>query len=298
MTAALTPCVIARDLPLGVNAGATAVEGERPGETKQVEVKVQTGRVLHCTGTNSFVQLPDDLFTGLDEATVEAWVRWETGDGNSNAWDFGGPGQHTYIKPESGPRLLFRLDDANGTKSRTEVAGIPFNKEWCHIAAVTGPGGIRLYFNGVLTGTNPFTGSLSGVGKANNYLGRHDGPAEKTFQGDLDDVRIWRGARTEEQIREGMFQTLTGQEPGLVANWNFDDGTARDLSPGRHDGKLAGDAKVIETGLPHPQLLRRVETTTLKGRVMDREGRPVSGAMVMAYQYGSRVFEVTTEISG
>src|SRR5215203_4417357 len=35
-----------------------------------------TNRALKLDGTNSYVELPPDIFTNLTEATVEAWVRW------------------------------------------------------------------------------------------------------------------------------------------------------------------------------------------------------------------------------
>jgi signal transduction histidine kinase/CheY-like chemotaxis protein/ligand-binding sensor domain-containing protein/protocatechuate 3,4-dioxygenase beta subunit len=277
-------------------AGARVVEARLPDQAETVELQIS--RVLHCTGTNSYVELPGNLFTNLDDATIEAWVRWESSSGAAHAWDFGGPGRHAYLRQIDGPALLFRIDDAVGTKYQVEVAGIPFNNQWGHIAAVTGQGGARLYFNGTLVGTNEFTGSLSALGRTNNYLGRMDNSPNHTFRGDLDDVRVWRGARTAAQIREGMFKTLTGQEPGLVACWNFDDGTARDLGPGRHDGRLVGSAEIIETELAHPSLLRPVETFTLAGRVTDPLDRLVSGAAVKIYQDGSRVAEAATELSG
>ncbi len=282
--------------PAAFNGGATVEESERPEGTDWVQRQI--GRVLHCTGTNSYVELPPNLFTNLEEATIEAWVKWESGSGSAQAWDFGGPGRHTYLRQNSGPALLFRIDDSAGSKFQVEVAGIPYNNQWGHIAAVTGKGGVRLYLNGALIGMNEFTGSLSGLGRAHNYLGRTDGTATNTFRGDIDDMRVWSGARTPEQIRDGMFNTLTGREPGLVACWNFDDGTARDLSPGRHDGKLVGSAEVIDAELPHPSLLRQVEAFRIAGRVTGKEDRLVSGARVRLYQDGDSVAEARTELSG
>ena len=297
-----------RDLSAGAhaatfNGSAIVVEGERPDlgtgpGSDGLAVAPQIGRVLHCSGTNSYVELPPNIFTNLNEATVEGWVRWETGSGYPQPWDFGGPGRHTYVRQSSGPSLLFRIDDPAGTKYQMEVAGIPFNNQWGHVAAVTGPGGARLYFNGVLVGTNETTASLAGLGRTNNYFGRSDATATNTFRGNIDDVRVWRGARTEQQIRDGMFKTLTGQEPGLVACWNFDDGTARDLSTGRHDGKLVGSAEIIDTELPHPQLVRRVEAFTMAGRVTDPDDRLVSGARVRLFQDGNSLTETTSELSG
>jgi signal transduction histidine kinase/CheY-like chemotaxis protein/ligand-binding sensor domain-containing protein len=278
----------------GQLAGGARVVEDRPPEPVTLEI----GRVLHCTGTNSYVELPANIFTNLDGATIEAWVKWaRTGD-EARAWDFGGNGRHTYVRPGDGPLLLFRIDDAAGTKYRMEVSGIPHLNQWGHVAAVTGKEGGRLYFNGTLVATNDYTGSLSVLGRTNNFLGRSDATATNTFRGDIDDVRVWRGARTAEQIRESMFRTLSGREPGLVANWNFDDGTARDLSPGRHDGKLVGSAEIIDAELPHPSITRQVETFTMAGRVTDPEDRLVSGARVRLYQDGNAVAEVSTELSG
>ncbi len=290
-----------RDLSAGAhaaafNGGATVTEGERPAGTDSVQPQI--GRVLHCLGTNSFVELPSNLFTNLDEATIEAWVRWESSSGTAYAWDFGGSGRHTYVRFSDGPALLFRIDDAAGGRHQIEVAGIPFKNQWSHIAAVMGKGGGRLYLNGSLVGTNDYAGSLSALGRTNYFLGRSAFTQTDTFRGDLDDVRVWRGARTEEQIRDGMFKTLSGTESNLVANWNFDDGTPRDLSPGRHDGKLVGSAEIIETELAHPALLRRVESFTLAGRVTDPQGRLVPGATVQIYQDGSSVTAGQTELSG
>ena len=41
----------------------------------------------------------------------------------------------------------------------------------------------------------------------------------------MDEFRVWRGARTGDQIRENMFRQLTGKEPDLVCLLNFDDQT-------------------------------------------------------------------------
>ena len=46
----------------------------------------------------------------------------------------------------------------------------------------------------------------------------------------IDEFRVWRGARTGDQIRENLFRHLTGKEPDLVCLLNFDDQTAADKS--------------------------------------------------------------------
>ena len=50
-------------------------------------------RVLDLDGQESYVQLPGHIFDGLEEATVEAWVKWEAWDDFSQWFAFGADGQ-------------------------------------------------------------------------------------------------------------------------------------------------------------------------------------------------------------
>ena len=62
-------------------------------------------------------------------------------------------------------------------------------------------------------------------------------------------LRIWNIARSEADIRSDMHMQLNGDEPGLVAYWNFDeetDGIISDVSPNQNDGKLVGNSKLVD----------------------------------------------------
>jgi hypothetical protein len=74
---------------------------------------------------------------------------------------------------------------------------------------------MKLYLDGVLVGTNAYTGSFSAfTNGTRNYLGErvttNDPPSN--FKGAMDEVRVWRVARSAEQIRQTMLQRLTGRE--------------------------------------------------------------------------------------
>ena len=62
-----------------------------------------------------------------------------------------------------------------------------------------------------------------------------------------------------------MNTTLSGKEQGLVGYWNFDDGTAKDLTVNGNDGTFKGDAKVVDSDLilgvpiPDPNLRAALE---------------------------------------
>jgi C-terminal processing protease CtpA/Prc len=69
----------------------------------------------------------------------------------------------------------------------------------------------------------------------------------------LDEIRIWNVARSPAEIQATLNKSLTGKEPGLVAYWQFDDGTAGDSSAHVGLGRLEGNAR-IEPG-PRPTAL-------------------------------------------
>jgi hypothetical protein len=66
------------------------------------------------------------------------------------------------------------------------------------------------------------------------------------YGGMMGDMRIWKVARTHEQIRHDMHRKLGGHEHGLVAYWQLEEATGaviRDLTDHHHDGLLGRGSK-------------------------------------------------------
>ena len=225
--------------------------------------------VLKLNGNKSYLELPANIFDSLTAATVEGWVKWDSLGSTRRFFDFGASKLEMYVRSD-GPQMNFLITEPGGTSTRhrIEVAGILKSGEWCHVAAVSGPGGAKLYFNGTLAGTNEFTGSFSGLKGTHNYLGKTNNlETDATFRGAMDDVRVWDHERTAEQIRDGMFKTLTGAESGLAGYWNFNDGTANDLTAGKHHGRSEGTPEFVTEVLPAEGALRKVELAKVSGKV-------------------------------
>jgi signal transduction histidine kinase len=160
-------------------------------------------------------------------------------------------------------------------------------KRWFHLVAVTGPSGVRLYCNGTLVAADTFPASLSEIGTDNNFIGRSGTTRARPvyFQGEIDELRVWNTARTENEIRDHMFRPLTGREPGLVGYWSFDDGTARDQSSAGHDGRLEGNAVILATPRPEPEDI--ATKVVLTGTVRHaQDGTPAAGARVFVVANG------------
>jgi PAS domain S-box-containing protein len=143
------------------------------------------------------------------------------------------------------------------------------------MALVTGPGGMKLFVNGVLAGTEPYTGSFSSFTNwfgAKNSVGRDNYPNARQLIGQIDELCVWKTARTAAEIHSDMLTKLTGREPGLIGFWNFDDpaNPGKDSSTNGFDGRLIGTAQTVAQDLP----------VVVRGRITDASGRGLNNAYV------------------
>jgi hypothetical protein len=211
-------------------------------------------RVLELDGNGSYVELPPDIFTNLTEATVEVWAKWDSLRNYSRVFDFGAFYQSMSVFNHARtPDLRFNLYPRNAQRDPSllyhiRVNGLLKTHEWIHLAAVSGPGGMQLYVNGVLFGSHTNAASFADIKVSHTNLfgrGTTRNPQDEDFHGQMDEIRVWDHRRTEAQIREHMRIRLTGNEPGLAGLWNFDDDNARDASAQANHGKLLGNARVV-----------------------------------------------------
>ncbi len=117
--------------------------------------------------------------------------------------------------------------------------------QWLHLAIVRERPIVRVYINGRLVQTHH---AAAATGSDDHHTdmdelrigGRQHTPL--SFRGRMDEVRLWRVARTAEQIATSMMRSLDGDEPGLIDYWRFDEGSgvvAHSLT-GAHDGDVVG----------------------------------------------------------
>ncbi|MFC0843838.1 LamG-like jellyroll fold domain-containing protein [Streptomyces noboritoensis] len=84
---------------------------------------------------------------------------------------------------------------------------------------------LRIYRNGVSVACDPLDGKGFGdYGDSRVSLGARlkDGEVTQPFHGVLEEVRIWRTARTQEQVLDNLFTRLKGEKEDLIAYWSFD----------------------------------------------------------------------------
>ena len=131
--------------------------------------------------------------------------------------------------------------------------GIVGLNAWHHVAGVIdgNKNVIKLFIDGTEVAIRDFErGSFYKSQYPLRIGASHEkGMDSPTFEGQIDEVRIWNVARTEAEIREGMNTKLKGDEPGLVGYWRFDEETEGyifDMSPNGNAGRLVGNTKLID----------------------------------------------------
>lgn len=128
----------------------------------------------------------------------------------------------------------------------TSYQELPLN-QWTHVAATynVDDGVISIFINGVQDIMK------SGATLATNTSGLRIGVDfnNRFFEGGIDDVRIWSGARTAAQILQLKNNDLGGTEAGLMNYWKLDTatgGVTPDLAGFNNVGIVEGTQILIE----------------------------------------------------
>lgn len=173
--------------------------------------------------------------------TIEAWV-------NIPSWTK----RYQALVTKGEAWGIVRADNASTIAFRTALAGpggghhdlvsttlFPLG-QWTHVAAVWTGTRKQLYVGGVLVADEAYSGGIA----TNNFpvmIGCNAQNPDRSLNGTIDSVRVWSVARTAEQLDQFRAENLRGSEPGLIADWRFNeaDGTAAlDHSSGVRDGAL------------------------------------------------------------
>ncbi len=195
------------------------------------------------------VEVQADESLNLSQITVEAWVRL-TRDLNLMS---GYAILDKNLPPESNPDpsdsnyLLFiegELDYLGRPSAHAHAVGFSIGDgvsygrvysqtltpglegEWHHISGTYDGSTLRLYIDGELEASVPV--SMQAVHN-NGLLTLGWSPVGYllSWNGRLDEIRIWDISRTQADIKQTMHVRMRGTEPGLIAYWNFDEGSGQ-----------------------------------------------------------------------
>lgn len=175
--------------------------------------------------------------------TIEVWAKspqwYRSGSDNTIISNTQGGGYAIYVQGATG-NLLF-IAYANGTYQIASIASSSalINGNWHHLAGTYDGTTAKLYVDGVLKGSSTPLGSTYNIvygNSANNlFLGAESAgtsttpDANRFFDGQIDEVRIWNNVRTAAQIKAYLFKPVANNESGLLAYYKCNEGTGTTL---------------------------------------------------------------------
>ncbi len=189
----------------------------------------------------------NNALAGTNTITVEAWCYLTAYPFLPTIVGNYGSGMQFLLRVDNN-RPAFWVDNGGGFRVTNGATIVPLNT-WTHLAGVWNGTTLSVYINGVLDG------SISVVGGAFNTttnpvrIGAN--LLSEAWTGKLDDVRIWSIARTATEISTAMNGCIPGSMPGLLALYNFEEGSGTllaDITGHGYNGTLTS-SPVWTTGL-------------------------------------------------
>lgn len=182
--------------------------------------ELYAGNALSSTGGSSYAIGGATPLGNTNTITIMGWFKPSTTHSATTGLVFSGSGGATGLNLSSSNRLGYHWGDTSGSYSFAPNLFAPVN-EWSHIALVVSGTAATLYLNGVgatRTATHSAVNFTSGFN-----LGNDRGTTSRTFNGLIDEVRIYNRALTQDEIRERMYLTGTQSDANLVAYYQFNE---------------------------------------------------------------------------
>ena len=202
---------------------------------------------LSFDGDDDYVEISgnDDLAHN-NSFSLSALIRIP--ESNNNPWSslVGGYLGYGYIvyagSNNDEGKLRLEINDGNGhVTSNTDLR----DGLW-HDISVTFDGNLAcVYIDGIKENESSISTNFSSSTSHNLKFGgiNHNAAGNESFNGNISKVTIWDSALSESEVQSHMNTMLTGDEPGLVGYWDFNEGegfTLTDLSGNGNNGTIHG----------------------------------------------------------
>ena len=203
-----------------------------------------------------------DINNGIhSQRTIEAWFRTNNKDSSTRQviYEEGGGTRGLNIYIHSG-RLYVggwnRPSNESNWNPGTWIYTTSIqNNQWHHVALTVNGGSsvsanaLKMYLDGNYTiggnGSQLWGHNPANIGRTRNGSRYHNGTGNGyTFNGKIDEVRIWNVERTPSQIAAKKDTILAGNESGLTAYYNFQENTGNTVNDtqtqSNNDGTQSG----------------------------------------------------------
>ncbi|MEI7595781.1 MAG: LamG-like jellyroll fold domain-containing protein [Bacteroidota bacterium] len=216
-------------------AYTTNANGTSYGEEISFKTRMSSpGNALSFDGADDYVEISNPYTSFTDAITVEMWVNYtgmQVGSGiGQSASNSDSPTSNVWVMHGNigdGTMTFFACDESESEHSAV-CSTVLLNTGWHHVVGVANTTEVAIYIDGVKEGTGQgIHTSIKSNPSAVMHLGKDPRYASGRFMGGkIDELRIWNTARTACEINANISNSLVGNEPGLVAYYNFDNGVA------------------------------------------------------------------------
>jgi len=191
-----------------------------------------------------------DITAFTDDWTAEAWINLESYAQMAIVSRAAGTSGWALDANASGQVRIYGQAAGNGRQALTYMS-LELSR-WTHIAATLDMSGSlgTIYLNGIsvpLAVSNLGAGAAALTNTGDLQIGATAGA--QFFDGKISDVRVWKVARTQTQIRDNRHQQLTGSESNLVGYWKLNGDFNDSTSNANH---LTAQGGVVATTLDNP----------------------------------------------
>ena len=208
--------------------GTVALDAKGAAHGQVVGTKLTGTGSLTLAGERSgqYVNLPNGLISGLDNATFEAWLTWNGGAAWQRILDFGTSTTGEDGTTGAGTRYLFLTTASSNDSARmlTPALRVAYSQggvedeDTCqgpdpfptgvatHVALVIDHDhdAFALYQDGALLAQCPLKRPLSAIDDVNNWLGHSNFAADADLSGTYDEFRVYSAALTAEQLADSF----------------------------------------------------------------------------------------------
>ncbi|OQX75930.1 MAG: hypothetical protein B6D61_09585, partial [Bacteroidetes bacterium 4484_249] len=192
-------------------------------------------------------QIPDNSLWdfGTGDLTIELWANWSAITSNSTYMEIGYWGNSILIRQNNSSSFYLYFWGSSYGYTFSPTIG-----EWFHLTVRRQSGQLEVFINETQLGSS--IASTHNIQISNVVrIGSSVHAGGQYFNGNMDEVRIWNVARTDEEIQSSMNYNLSGNESGLIGYWNFNhDNPWEDLSGNGNDGTANGDVSTLESTAP------------------------------------------------
>jgi len=179
-------------------------------------------RALNFDGVDDYILVPGSSSLSPSKITCETWVYIKDftttpcGDCAPIIWH-----QGKAFRFGTGNGKIVHLQLFNGTavvslNSSTQITA----NAWNHIAGTFDGAKMKIYINGVCKDSSSSSFSISYSGTSDVWIAD---PATG-YNGTLEETRIWDYARSEAQIKDGMYRKYPTNQSGLMLQYSYEDG--------------------------------------------------------------------------